>query len=267
MLTQDARAGQADVGVPADGAPHPAAWCSQSADRCGATRSHFDPTEPGHFVGITVALDQPTVAPSEAVAAILEELTAAQGAWFGVDLSSVSMEATDTDWTRGTGEVIRAGRGRLVALLCGRTLPDGRALLRSPSTSRSPSRLMRPSRRRPAGWRPARRGSSARSRRSGGSAGLALAQPAFGITEGCGKGDAGFSVKAKTTASQPRSLSHHGTLPQVLRLCSAVPRGYQTEVFLAGRSSRGRQLSADRICSRRMSPCPACRASSRIMCR
>lgn len=84
-----------------------------------------------HSLDITVALDQPAVAPRDAVVAVLDQLTAANGAWFGVDLTEVRLEAADTDWGWGTGEIVRADSGRLVALLSGRTLPDGRVLGRS----------------------------------------------------------------------------------------------------------------------------------------
>ncbi|EME64110.1 hypothetical protein G352_13160 [Rhodococcus ruber BKS 20-38] len=83
-----------------------------------------------HSLDVTVALDRPTVAPAEAVVAVLDQLTAANGALFGVDLTEVRLEADDTDWDWGSGEVVRADSGRLVALLSGRTLPDGRALRR-----------------------------------------------------------------------------------------------------------------------------------------
>jgi hypothetical protein len=83
-----------------------------------------------HSLDVTVALDRPAVAPEEAVIAVLDQLTAANGAWFGVDLTGVRLEAADTDWSWGSGHVVRADSGRLVALLSGRTLPDGRALPR-----------------------------------------------------------------------------------------------------------------------------------------
>jgi uncharacterized protein (TIGR03083 family) len=83
-----------------------------------------------HSLDITVALDRSAVAPKEAVVAVLDQLTAANGAWFGVDLAGVRLEASDTDWSWGRGDVVRADSGRLVALLSGRTLPDGRALPR-----------------------------------------------------------------------------------------------------------------------------------------
>jgi uncharacterized protein (TIGR03083 family) len=83
-----------------------------------------------HSLDITVALDRPAVPPKEAVIAILDQLTAANGAWFGVDLTDVRLEAADTDWSWGRGDVVRADSGRLVALLSGRALPDGRTLPR-----------------------------------------------------------------------------------------------------------------------------------------
>ena len=83
-----------------------------------------------HSLDVTVALDRPAVAPPEAVRGVLDQLTASDGAWFGVDLSGVLLEAEDTGWSWGAGEPLRADSGRLVSLLSGRTLPDGRALPR-----------------------------------------------------------------------------------------------------------------------------------------
>ena len=83
-----------------------------------------------HSLDVTVALDRPTVAPGEAVVAVLDQLTAANGALFGVDLTGVRLEAADTDWSWGSGDSVRADSGSLVALLSGRTLPDSRALPR-----------------------------------------------------------------------------------------------------------------------------------------
>jgi uncharacterized protein (TIGR03083 family) len=81
-----------------------------------------------HSLDVTVALDRPAVAPAAAVIAVLDQLTGADGAWFGIDLTGVRLEATDTDWSWGDGDVVRADSGQLVALLSGRTLPDGRSL-------------------------------------------------------------------------------------------------------------------------------------------
>jgi uncharacterized protein (TIGR03083 family) len=83
-----------------------------------------------HSLDVTVALGVPTVAPQEAVVAVLDAVTATGGSWFGVDLSGVRLEATDADWSWGSGEPLRAPLGDLVSLVSGRTLPDGRSLPR-----------------------------------------------------------------------------------------------------------------------------------------
>ncbi len=83
-----------------------------------------------HSLDVTVGLDRPAVAPGEAVVAVLDQLTAAEGALFGVDLTGVRLEASDSGWSWGSGDVVRADGGRLLALLSGRTLLDGRALPR-----------------------------------------------------------------------------------------------------------------------------------------
>ena len=84
-----------------------------------------------HSLDVTIALDLPAVAPAEAVTTVLDQRTAANGAWFGVDLTDVRLEAADTDWSWGSGQLVRADSGPLVALLSGRALPDGRTLPRS----------------------------------------------------------------------------------------------------------------------------------------
>ncbi len=83
-----------------------------------------------HSLDVTVSLGRPPVAPPEAVSAVLDHLVAAEGAVFGVDLTGVRLEATDSARTWGDGDAIRARTGELVALLSARTLPDGRALPR-----------------------------------------------------------------------------------------------------------------------------------------
>ena len=83
-----------------------------------------------HSLDVTVALGRPSVAPAESVVAVLDQLTAANGAIFGLDLTGVRLEATDTDWSWGRGEIVRADSGSLVALLSGRALPDGHGLPR-----------------------------------------------------------------------------------------------------------------------------------------
>jgi uncharacterized protein (TIGR03083 family) len=84
-----------------------------------------------HSLDITIALGRPAVAPAEGVTAVLDQLTAAGGSWFGIDLAGVRLEAADTAWNWGNGRLIRADSGALVALLGGRTLPGGQVLPRS----------------------------------------------------------------------------------------------------------------------------------------
>ncbi|NAZ77860.1 maleylpyruvate isomerase family mycothiol-dependent enzyme [Kineococcus sp. T13] len=83
-----------------------------------------------HSLDVTIPLGRDPVAPPGAVRAVLEQLVAARGAWFGVDLDGVRLEATDGDFGWGGGRLVSAGSGALVALLSGRTLPDGRSLPR-----------------------------------------------------------------------------------------------------------------------------------------
>jgi uncharacterized protein (TIGR03083 family) len=83
-----------------------------------------------HSLDVTIALDQPPVAPPAAVATVLDQLSAANGAVFGLDLTDVQLEAADTDWSWGQGRLVRADSGSLVALLSGRRLLDGRTLPR-----------------------------------------------------------------------------------------------------------------------------------------
>jgi uncharacterized protein (TIGR03083 family) len=81
-----------------------------------------------HSLDITIALDRQLVAPNEAVIAVLDHLTAADGAVFGVDITGVHLKASDSGWNWGSGEPLSANGGQLVALLSGRTLPDERVL-------------------------------------------------------------------------------------------------------------------------------------------
>jgi uncharacterized protein (TIGR03083 family) len=81
-----------------------------------------------HALDATVALAAPPTAPAAARAAVLDLLR--DGRVFGLDLTGVRLEASDIDWGTGHGDVVRADSAELVALLAGRTLPDGRALPR-----------------------------------------------------------------------------------------------------------------------------------------
>lgn len=84
-----------------------------------------------HSLDVTIALGRPAVAPVEAATAVLDQLTGAPVPLFGLDLTGVRLEATDTGWSWGDGHPVRADGGSLVSLLGGRALPDGRALPRA----------------------------------------------------------------------------------------------------------------------------------------
>lgn len=83
-----------------------------------------------HSLDVTVALDRPPVAPVPAVTAVLDQLAGAGGAWFGIDLTGVRLQASDTGWSWGQGRTVGAPSGALLALLAARRLPDGQALAR-----------------------------------------------------------------------------------------------------------------------------------------
>ena len=84
-----------------------------------------------HSLDVTVALGRRAVAPTAAGTTVLDQLTDAGGTLFGVDLTGTRLEATDASWAWGTGRLVRAESGSLVALLSGRALPDGRRLPRA----------------------------------------------------------------------------------------------------------------------------------------
>ena len=84
-----------------------------------------------HALDVSITLGRPAPDPAPAVLAVLAQLTAADGAVFGVALTGLRVEAADSGWTWGGGAVVRADSGLLVALVAGRTLPDGRALRRT----------------------------------------------------------------------------------------------------------------------------------------
>ena len=84
-----------------------------------------------HSLDVTIALGRPAVAPPEAATAVLDQLTAANGTVFGIDLTGVRLDATDTGWSWGSGQLVSADSGSLVALLSGRALSYGRTLPRT----------------------------------------------------------------------------------------------------------------------------------------
>ncbi len=47
-------------------------------------------------------------------------------AHFGVDIEGRNLQASDLDWSHGSGPVLRGAAGDLALAICGRTVPDGR---------------------------------------------------------------------------------------------------------------------------------------------
>jgi len=91
-----------------------------------------------HSLDVTVPLDVPRLASDEAIAIVLGDLCEGDGhEHFGIDISERRLEATDLDWSYGSGAVLRAEAGDLALMICGRTVPDvrfkGQPLGRVPS--------------------------------------------------------------------------------------------------------------------------------------
>lgn len=80
-----------------------------------------------HGLDITVALGEPRRSPDATIKAVLDGLTTGGGhAHFGTDIDGRSLQATDTDWSYGSGLPLRATAEDLVLHICGRQVPAGR---------------------------------------------------------------------------------------------------------------------------------------------
>lgn len=71
------------------------------------------------------------MSPRPLCACVLDQLSAFGGTLFGLDLTGLRREAAGATWSWGGGDIVRADGDLLVALLSGRTLPDGRAFKRA----------------------------------------------------------------------------------------------------------------------------------------
>jgi len=79
-----------------------------------------------HGLDVTVALGIDRQVPAERMRYILDDMQPRQVKYFGVDLTGIQLQATDLDWTYGTGTPV-AGRAQdLLLVLCGRQLPPNR---------------------------------------------------------------------------------------------------------------------------------------------
>jgi len=80
-----------------------------------------------HGLDITVPLGVGRRSPDETIRTVLDDLTeGGTHAHFGFDLSGVQLQATDIDWSYGSGTPITGAAGDLAVFVCGRKLPAGR---------------------------------------------------------------------------------------------------------------------------------------------
>ena len=80
-----------------------------------------------HGLDVTVPLGAPRLPPDATIQVVLNDLT--QGGvheYFGIDIEGRGFEASDIDWTFGSGRILRGTAEDLALALCGRKLPDGR---------------------------------------------------------------------------------------------------------------------------------------------
>lgn len=76
-----------------------------------------------HGLDLTVALGIDRQVPTDRMRHILDAMNPRQVKYFGVDLTGIQLQATDLDWTYGTGEPLTGTAQDLLLVLCGRTLP------------------------------------------------------------------------------------------------------------------------------------------------
>jgi len=76
-----------------------------------------------HGLDMTVALGLDRQVPTNRLHHILDTMKPRQVKYFAVDLSGTQLQATDLDWSYGTGEPLTGTAQDLLLALCGRTLP------------------------------------------------------------------------------------------------------------------------------------------------
>ncbi|GII00392.1 maleylpyruvate isomerase family mycothiol-dependent enzyme [Planobispora takensis] len=102
-----------------DNAAHP--WTPPGGGAHGAL-SH----DVIHGLDITVGLGLDRRVPTGRIAMVLSGMRPKNISFFGADLTGVTLEATDLDWSHGTGAPVRGPAQDLLLVLCGRRLPPGR---------------------------------------------------------------------------------------------------------------------------------------------
>jgi uncharacterized protein (TIGR03083 family) len=80
-----------------------------------------------HGLDVTVPLRMPRRSPDETIRVVLDDLTNGGGhEHFGVSIDGRRLEATDLDWSYGSGPLLRGAAEDLALVFCGRRIPDGR---------------------------------------------------------------------------------------------------------------------------------------------
>lgn len=80
-----------------------------------------------HGLDVTVPLGMPRRCPDEAIRVVLDDLAGGGGhAQFGMQIEGRELQASDLDWSHGSGAVLRSEAAFLALAMCGRTVPDGR---------------------------------------------------------------------------------------------------------------------------------------------
>jgi uncharacterized protein (TIGR03083 family) len=80
-----------------------------------------------HGLDVTVPLGVPRRSPDATIRIILDDLTGGGvHERFGTSVQGRSLQATDLDWSYGSGPALRGQAEDLALVLCGRVIPEGR---------------------------------------------------------------------------------------------------------------------------------------------
>src|SRR5215467_3295637 len=80
-----------------------------------------------HGLDVTVPLGVPRRSPDETIRVVLDDLAQGGGhAHFAIVINGRRLEASDLDWSHGSGPVLRGAAGDLALAMCGRAVPAGR---------------------------------------------------------------------------------------------------------------------------------------------
>lgn len=80
-----------------------------------------------HGLDVTVPLGVPRRSPDATIRVVLDDLTGGGvQAHFGTSIEGRCLQATDLDWSYGSGQVLRGPAEYLALVLCGRAVPEGR---------------------------------------------------------------------------------------------------------------------------------------------